>query len=162
MGVLVDSNHSFADDQFRGAQQAAQRLGIQVVRVNVSSDQELEPAFATLAEQGAKALLGCASLLFQDNRNRIVALAERYNMPGAYEDRGFVTAGGLMSYGNNLVDDYRELGHYAGLILKGANAGELPVVRPTKFQLVINVRTAKKLGINISDNFLTLADEVIE
>jgi ABC-type uncharacterized transport system substrate-binding protein len=162
MGVLVDSRYPGADDQLIEVQQAAARLGTHLIRVSANSERELESVFARLVEHQATALLVCSSSFFNDRRDRLIALAERHKIPAGYERREFVTAGGLMSYGDSLVESYRQLGQYAGRILKGEKPADLPVVRPTKFELVINRKTAKALGVNISDNFLTLADEVIE
>jgi len=162
MGVLVDASHPVADAQLREVQAAAARLGVQLVVLHVNSDHDFETVFATLIDQKAEALLVCASPSFNNRRDQLVALAARHNMPAAFELREFATAGGLLSYGNSLTNVYRQLGVYAGRILKGTKPADLPVVRPTKFELVINLKTARALGINISDNFLTLADEVIE
>jgi putative ABC transport system substrate-binding protein len=160
--VLIDANRLYADAQLRDVQSAAARLGVQLVVLQANSDHDFEAAFATLIEQKARALLVCGSPLFNNKRDQLVALAARHNMPAAFEWPEFATAGGLLAYGNSLSDTYRQLGVYAGRILKGANPADLPVVRPSKFELVINLKTAKSFGINISDNLLLLADEVIE
>jgi putative tryptophan/tyrosine transport system substrate-binding protein len=162
IAVLINANHPMADAQLRDVQSAAARLGVQLVVVHANSDHDFEAAFATLIEQKAEALLVCASPLFNNTRDQLVALAARHNIPAAFELREFATAGGLLAYGNSIADAYRQLGVYAGRILKGAKPADLPVVRPSKFELVINLKTAKSLGINISDNLLLLADEVIE
>jgi len=162
IAVLIDANRLYADAQLRDVQSAAARLGVQLVVPHANSDHDFEAAFARLIEQKAQALLVCASALFNNTRDQLVALAARHNIPAAYEVREFATAGGLLSYGNSITDVYRLLGVYAGRILKGTNPGDLPVVRPTKFELVINLKTARALGINISDKLLSLADETIE
>ena len=162
IAVLINANHPVADAQLREVQSAATHLGVQLVVLHANSDHDFEAAFATLIEQKAEALLVCASPSFNNRRDQLVALAARHNIPAASELREFATAGGLLSYGNSLVDVYRQLGVYAGRILKGTNPADLPVVRPTKFELVINLKTARALGINISDNLLLLADEAIE
>ena len=104
----------------------------------------------------------CASPFFNNHRDRLVALAAHHKIPTIYEWREFAAAGGLMSYGNNISDMYAKAGFYAGRIVKGAKPADLPVLQPTKFELVINLKTAKALNVRISDNLLTLADEVIE
>jgi putative tryptophan/tyrosine transport system substrate-binding protein len=162
MAVLVDASHPVADAQLREVQAAAARLGVQLVVLHANSDHDFETVFATLIKQKAEALLVCASPSFFNRRDQLVALAARHNIPAAFELREFATAGGLLAYGNSLVDTYRQLGVYAGRILKGAKPADLPVVRPSKFELVLNLKTARTLGINISDNLLLLADEVIE
>jgi putative tryptophan/tyrosine transport system substrate-binding protein len=159
---LIDANRPEADAQLRDAQSAAARLGVQLVVLHANSDHDFEAAFARLIEQKAQALLVCASPLFTNARGQLVALAARHNIPAAFESREFATAGGLLAYGSSLPDAYRQLGVYAGRILKGTKPADLPVVRPSKFELVLNLRTARTLGINISDNLLLLADEVIE
>jgi putative ABC transport system substrate-binding protein len=162
MAALVDASHPVADAQLREVQAAAARLGVQLVLLHANSDHDFETLFATLIKQKAEALLVCASPLFNSTRDQLVALAARHNIPVAAELHEFATAGGLLSYGNSLTDVYRQVGVYAGRILKGTQPADLPVLRPTKFELVINLRAARKLGINISDNLLLLADEVIE
>ena len=162
MAALVDASHPVADAQLREVKAAAARLGVQLVVLRANSDHDFETLFATLIKQKAEALLVCASPLFNSRRDQLVALAARHNIPVAAELHEFATAGGLLSYGNSLTDVYRQVGVYAGRILKGTQPADLPVLRPTKFELVINLRAARKLGINISDNLLLLADEVIE
>jgi putative tryptophan/tyrosine transport system substrate-binding protein len=162
IAVLIDANRPEADAQLRDAQSAAARLGVQLVVLHANSDHDFEAAFARLIEQKAQALLVCASPLFTNGRGQLVALAARHNIPAAFESREFATAGGLLAYGSSLPDAYRQLGVYAGRILKGTKPADLPVVRPSKFELVLNLKTARTLGINISDNLLLLADEVIE
>jgi putative tryptophan/tyrosine transport system substrate-binding protein len=162
IAVLIDANRPEADAQLRDAQSAAARLGVQLVVLHANSDHDFEAAFARLIEQKAQALLVCASPLFTNGRGQLVALAARHNIPAAFESREFATAGGLLAYGNSLPDVYWQLGVYAGRILKGAKPADLPVVRPSKFELVLNLKTARTLGINISDNLLLLADEVIQ
>src|SRR5262249_37597832 len=148
MAALVNGSHPVADAQSREVQAAAARLGVQLVVLQANSDHDFEPLFATLMKQKAEAL--CASPLFNNRRDQLVALAARHNIPVAAELREFATAGGLLSYGNSLPDVSRQLGVYAGRILKGTKPADLPVVRPTKFELVINLKTARTLGINIS------------
>jgi len=161
-GVLIHRDYSLANTQVRDVQQAAVRLGVQVVVVKVNPDDGLEAAFTTMIKQGAAALLICASPFLSNRRDDIVTLATRHKLPSLAEWREFAVGGGLMSYGNSLTDMYRQLGVYAGRILTGVKPADLPVVRPTRFELVLNLRTARTLGLSISDNLLTLADEIIE
>ncbi len=162
IAVLINANHPAADAQLRDVQSAAARLGVQLVILHANSDHDFEAAFARMIEQKAQALLVCASPLFNATRDQLVALAARHRIPAAYELREYATAGGLLTYGNSLPDVYRQLGVYAGRILKGEKPGDLPVVRPSKFDLVLNLKTARTLGINISDNLRLVADEIIE
>ena len=141
---------------------AGQTIGQQLVVLDVSSDREIETAFTTLAQRGAKAMFVGTGAFMNSQRERIVALAARHGMPAIYNWREAVAAGGLMSYAPSITDAYRQAGIYAGRILKGEKPGDLPVMLPTKFELVINIKTAKALGLEIPDKLLALADEVIE
>jgi putative tryptophan/tyrosine transport system substrate-binding protein len=160
--VLVDANHPMAEAQLGDVQSAAARLGVQLVVLHANSDHDFEAAFPTLIEQKPEALLVCASPFFYSTRDQLVALAARHNIPAAFELREYATAGGLLSYGNSITDVYRQLGVYVGRILKGAKPADLPVIRPTKFELVINLKTAKALGLTVPPDLLINADKVIE
>jgi putative ABC transport system substrate-binding protein len=141
---------------------AGQAIGQQLIVVDVSSAHEIETAFTNLVQRGAKAAYVGTGAFMNSQRERIVALAARHGVPAIYNWREAVAAGGLMSYAPSITDAYRQAGVYAGRILKGEKPGDLPVMLPTKFELVINVNTAKTLGVEIPDKLLALADEVIE
>ena len=160
--LLVDPNYSTTDTQVRDVQKASARLGVQLVVARANSERDIEAAFATFVQQRAAALLVGASPFFNNRRDQLVALAARHELPATYELREFAAAGGLVSYGNSITDAYRQAGVYAGSIVKGAKPADLPVIQPSKFEFVINLKTAKALGVAISGNLLTLADEVIE
>jgi putative ABC transport system substrate-binding protein len=130
--------------------------------VRASTESELDNGFAVLAQQQPDALIVVAAPFFTARRNQIVLLAARHPVPAMYDIREFPAAGGLMSYGTSLMDALRQAGVYAGRILKGEKPADLPVLQPTKFELTINVKTAKSLGLEIPDRLLLLADEVIE
>jgi len=162
IAVLIDAKHPVADAQLREVQAAAVPLGVQLVVLRANSDHDFETIFATLIKQKAEALLVCSSPSFYNRRDQLVALTARHNIPAAYELREYATAGALLSYGNSLPDVYRQIGVYAGRILKGIKPADLPVVRPAKFELVINLKTARALGIEVPNSMQLLADEVIE
>jgi len=141
---------------------AARRVGQELSILNVGREPDIETAFTTMSQQGAAALLVMSDPFFNNQRLKLVALAERHSIPAMYEWREFAVAGGLMSYGSSLPDAYRQMGIYTGKILKGAKPADLPVVEAVKIELVINLKTAKALNINFPITLLGLADEVIE
>jgi putative tryptophan/tyrosine transport system substrate-binding protein len=148
--------------QLNDVQGAARDVGQQLLVLQASSEEEIEAAFATAAERRANGVLVAADPFMLSHRDRLVALAARYTIPAIYEVREYATAGGLMSYGISLANAYKQAGAYVGRILNGEKPSDLPVLQPTKFNFVINIKTAKALGLTIPDNLLTLADEVIE
>jgi putative tryptophan/tyrosine transport system substrate-binding protein len=162
IGVLVNPTATTAESQESEAQIAARALGLQLFVVNAGSERDFDTAFTTLVEQRVEALLIVGNALFTGQRYRLVAGAARYALPTIYPLREFVAAGGLMSYGGSLTDAYRQVGVYGGRILKGEKPADLPVTLPTKFELVINLQTAKGLDIEIPPMLLARADEVIE
>ena len=157
---LVNPRNPITEPNVRDALEAARKLGQQIQIVNASSDTEIEVAFDTLREMRPGALLVQPDAFLINKR--IVALAERDALPVMYQSRDLVAGGGLMSYGPSVSDQYRQMGIYVGKVLKGTNPGGLPVLQPTKFELAINMKTAKALGLRLSNNLLSLADELIE
>jgi len=160
--VLAHPTYATSAPFISDVEVAARRLGLRIAVFHASTESEIDAAFAALSTRRLGALLMAGSPLFTSRPERIIALAGRYGVPTMYTQREFVDAGGLVSYGTNLREVYRLAGVYAGRILKGDKPADLPVLLPTKFELVINTRTAKAQGIAISDNLLSLADEVIE
>jgi len=162
IAVLINPNYADAENQLRDVQEAAARLGVQLVVVRANAESDFNAAFSTVVQQRSGALLVCASPFFNNRREQLVVLAARHALPTIYEWRDFAAAGGLMSYGTSLADAYRQVGVYVGQILKGAKPVDLPVVQSTRFELVINLSTAKALGIEVPPTLLARADEVIE
>jgi putative ABC transport system substrate-binding protein len=162
IAALTNPNSPIAQHQLQDVVVAARTTGQEVYVVNASSEREIEEAFASALQQHADALLVITDSVFTNRREQIVKLAARYTIPAIYPFRDFADAGGLISYGSNLADDWRQTGIYTGRILKGEKPADLPVLLPTKFELVINRKTAKALGLAIPDKLLALADEVIE
>ena len=143
-------------------QEAARTVGLQIRILNATTIGEIDAAFATFARERPDALFVAGSGFFNSRRVQIASLAARDRIPASYGARDYVLVGGLMSYGTNFVDSFHQVGDYTGRILKGAKPADLPVVQPTKFELVINLKTAKALGLTVPDMLLALADEVIE
>jgi putative tryptophan/tyrosine transport system substrate-binding protein len=163
VAVLVDpTNATTAEATLRDVEGAARAVGLQTQVFNVTTSREIDAAFASLMRERIDMLFVPAGAFFADRRVQLVLLATRHAIPAIYPFRGFAEAGGLMSYGASLTDAYRQLGVYAGRILKGAKPAELPVVQSTKFELVINAQAARVLGLTVPPSLLARADEVIE
>ena len=162
IALLVDANFPMTDSIVRSAQTAAGALGCNLQVLTAGGEQDFDTAFMTLNHQRIGALFVAPAPFFYRQRDQIIALAARHAVPTLYVRREFAAAGGLMSYGTSLADTYRQVGIYAGRVLKGEKPADLPVVQPTRFQLVINLKTAKALGLDVPAQLLARADEVIE
>jgi putative ABC transport system substrate-binding protein len=162
IGLLVNPNFPDAESQSRDVKEAARKLGQQVHVVNASTEGDLDTSFAALVQLHAGGLLVTVDPFLNSHRDQLVALAARYKIPAMNFEREFVLAGGLMSYAPNLADGYRQAGIYAGRVLKGEKVADLPVLQSTKFELAINLKTAKAMRLEIPPKLLALADEVIE
>jgi putative ABC transport system substrate-binding protein len=162
IAVLINPDFPATEDRRRDVMEAASRVGLKTTVVSASSESQFEPAFITAVEQRADALMVFADPFFNSRRDQLAALAARYKIPAIYEFREYALAGGLMSYGANIVELYREVAHYAGRILRGAKPSDLPIMQPTKFDFVINQKVARGLALEIPDKLLALADDVIE
>jgi putative ABC transport system substrate-binding protein len=162
IGALVNPKFPDVDTQLRDLQEAASAISRQLYIVRASTEFEIDAAFAAVSDRGAGALLIAQDALFVSRREQLVALAARYKLPAIFVQREFAEAGGLISYAPDFADGYRETGVYVGKILKGAKPADLPVLQSTKFELVINLKTAKTLGLTIPSGVLSIADDVIE
>jgi putative ABC transport system substrate-binding protein len=162
IAMLVSPNTPVTEAERRDVQAAAHAIGQQLVIFDVTSGRDIETAFTTFVQHGAGALLVGTGGFLNSERDRIAALADRYALPASYSQREGAVAGGLMTYGTSITDAYRQVGIYVARILKGERPADLPVLQPTKFELVINLKTAKTLGLPIPSGVLAIADEVME
>jgi putative ABC transport system substrate-binding protein len=162
IAVLLNPNNPNAENRSDDAHAAARASGQKIHVFNASSESEIDRSFADLVQMGAGALLVVDDPLFESRRDHLVALAARHAVPAIYNTREYAGAGGLMSYGVNFADGYRQVGIYAGRIVRGEKPADLPVVQPTTLELVINLKSAKSLGLDVPATLLARADEVIE
>jgi putative tryptophan/tyrosine transport system substrate-binding protein len=162
MALLLNQRDPEGSAEPPDAQDAARRLNLKIVVLNASTEREIDTAFATLVQQQVGGLVVSSDPFLFSRREQIVDLAARHALPAIYSEREFVTAGGLVSYGNSVTEAYRHAGLYVGRLLRGAKPSDLPVERLTKFEFVINLTTSKALGLTIPASFLSLADELIE
>jgi putative tryptophan/tyrosine transport system substrate-binding protein len=162
LGFLVNPSYPGATSQLRDMKEAARTIGLQLDVLNADTDPEIDWAFEAIARNSLPALVVAVDPFFTTRRDKLVALAMRHALPTMFSLREFAASGGLISYGVDLPDMYRQAGVYTGQILKGTKPAELPIIQPTKFVLVINLKTAKLLGLNLSSGLLPIADEVIE
>jgi putative tryptophan/tyrosine transport system substrate-binding protein len=162
VAMLVNPDYPSAAIEVQDVETAGRTLALKIHIINARTDNEIEPAFANLTNQHVNGVLIADDPFLLGQRDRIVRLAKRDAIPAIYFTRDFVDNGGLMSYGPSIVDAYRLVGVYTGRILNGEKPAELPVLQPTKFELVINLKTAKALGLDVPPNLLARADEVIE
>jgi putative tryptophan/tyrosine transport system substrate-binding protein len=162
IGALVNPTYPVATAQLKEVQEAAASVGVRLIIANASAERDFEPAFALLVQQRSSALMISSDPFFNSRRDQIVALAARHAVPAIYEWREFAEAGGLMSYGTSVTEAYRLAGIYAGRVLKGDKPADLPVMQSSKFEFVINLKTAKALGLDVPLGMSAAADEVIE
>jgi putative ABC transport system substrate-binding protein len=162
IGVLLNPTYPDADVELKEAQDAARAINRQLVIARATTDAEIDAAFATFAQQGAGALLITADVLFASRREQLVALAARYKLPAIYSQREFTDTGGLLSYAPDYAAGYRQAGNYLGKVLNGAKPADLPIMQSTKFELVVNLKSARALGIAVPPTLLATADDVIE
>ena len=162
IGVLVNPNYPPAASQLRGVEEAARTIGLGTLAMRASNDGEIEAAFGNAIRQGIRIVAVTSDPFFNTRSEKLVALATRHAVPTVYPFREYVAAGGLMSYGVDLREMYRQVGLYAGQVVKGVKPADLPIVQPIKFELLINVKTARTLGLTIPSSLLAGADEVIE
>jgi putative ABC transport system substrate-binding protein len=162
IALLVNPSNAIAEVTIRDVQEAARAKGVQLQILRAGTEAEIDSAFAALVQLRAGALVAASDPFFNSRREQLVALASHHAVPAIWEWREFAEAGGLISYGSSLTGMWRPVGIYVGKILKGANPADLPIQQPTKFELVINLKTAKVLGLTVPQSLLAAADEVIE
>ena len=162
IGFLMNPNNPNADIEMKAAQTAASSLGKELLVLRASNEGEIDAAFEIMAQQRGGALLGATDTFLFGRRSKIVSLAAHYGIPAIYYLPEFAEAGGLMAYGNRITETYRQIGIYVGRILKGEKAADLPVVQATKYELAINLKSAKALGISIPSGVMAIVDNVIE
>ena len=160
--VLTNPRYPGTEKQLRDVEAAARMLGLQLIVLRAGTEREIDAAFATMAQRGGGVLDVSVDPFFVERRDHIVALAASYAIPAMYPLRDFAVAGGLMSYGTDFADSYRQAGIYIGRVVRGEKPADLPVQRSTKFEFVINFKTAKALGLAVPNSMQLLADEVIE
>ena len=162
IALLVNPNNGSAKAEVQQAQEAANRLRLKLIVLNADNEDEIDASFEKMISEGAKAVLVASDAFFFSQRKQFVVLTARYTLPAIYQLREFTTDGGLMSYGTSVTEAYHQIGIYTGRVLNGEKPDDLPVVQPSKFELVINLRTAKALGLTFPNAMQLLADEVIE
>ena len=162
VAVIINPNYPASKTLRQAVQEAAAHLDLKPMLLSVEKESDLEPAFAALVQQGADALLVAQDAFLVSRREKFATLTARHAIPAIYPFRDFVIAGGLVSYGPDFADGYRQAAVYVGKILKDAKPADLPVVQPTKFELVLNLKTAKTLGLTVPPTLLAIADDVIE
>jgi putative ABC transport system substrate-binding protein len=162
IGALINPKYPGAKGQATEFREAAERLGVKAIVLSAGSEGEIGEAFASLAQQGAGALLVGTDPFFNSRRDQFAALALRYALPAMFPQKEYVSAGGLISYGPHFADGYRQAGVYLGRVLKGEKPADLPIMQPTRFEMVINLKTAKALGVSPPPTLLAIADEAIE
>jgi len=162
LGILLNPNFTTAQNQLVDLQEAVKSIGLRLQVFRASNVAEIEAAYEAIARERIPAVMVAADAFFDTRREQLIALAARHAVPVMYQFREYAAAGGLMSYWIDLPDNYRHVGVYAGRVLRGTKPADLPVMQTTKFEFVINLKTAKALGVKISDNLISLADEVIE
>jgi putative tryptophan/tyrosine transport system substrate-binding protein len=162
IGFLVNPENPVTDEDLENVQEAARRLGVTLRILPARTEDQIRAAFATLAAQQVGAVLVNTDAFYFSRREQFIALAAAHRIPAMYYERNYAAEGGLMSYGSSNADFYRQAGAYVAMILKGAKPGDLPILLPTKFEFVINLKTAKALGITIPETLLATADEVIQ
>lgn len=162
LGVLVDPNSPESVVQTRDLQDVAKRLSQPIIVINTPTDAEIDAAFSTMRQRNVSAFIASGSPFYNARRERLANLAATHKIPGMYAQRNFTNSGGLVSYGANIPEAYHQAGRYVGRIVKGTRPAELPVWQPSKFDLVINLKSARALGLEVPDRLMALADDVIE